>query len=1065
MLHRSRFVPALVAALVLLSVIALAVPAAAFAAKSTGPATWSAASPADGGQADTLLPPVSVRVYDPKVLSGPPYVSIKVDGVLQTAKFAYDTVGTLVDKTRGTISWTPRSNLGPGNHTIWVSARNNQGTYSTYQWSFSITSGPRLSQPLPTPGTVITTTSPTIQVSVTNPGTGVVAHVYVDGTEVPSIYTGIVQLIVATPTLTDDATHDVRVTVSNAANLSDTLSWSFKIQVYADMPVSLTACTDCHAGFPALHPMTDCVGCHGPNSPVGDGWNTPQYSAHSSSYISGFECGYCHGAYSSVPPLHTSGDFHQTTAAGCTSNSSCHEHISSLTREHYRRTDASGNPLTCATCHESTDPLVRKAIADRNTDCSACHPFGSGGHPYIQSAHVSNVAANTISGTYPDGKPYPALRCDACHLTELAPEHARQSSSSAVAACDNCHPSPRNTLNPWQKGCVQGGCHAEGTPSAQHGNMTAKHVPPSADAACIECHENDLTQIHSTATTTTAGVTRSSCTLCHGTDSMPSSGDCQTCHAGKFDANGGVVPHGYDPTQHTAAPTRSSITIGGVAYGPYDCSDCHTLELYPEHTKNTSSSQATKCKTCHPSPWDSLTPSWTKGCAQGNCHAGSSTDPQHGAADIAHQRQSANDQCATASGCHTKDLAAIHVNGSTVVGGKTRTSCQLCHADGVPQSGNCLSCHADKVDSGGSVVSHGYTASRHTASVGPSAISINGHTYGPIACTDCHTLELGPEHKKASSSTSGADCTACHPNPRSSFTTWGKTCTQGNCHAGSSPDPQHGQIDANHQRLSANDQCAASGCHTSDLSYIHSGASTTGSGGQPLTSCQVCHAAGIPASQNCLTCHPDKVDSNGNVIDHGYDPAKHVANISSMVASGVQSPYAYADGAQMSYSQACTQCHLTNLYDEHQKYSATATQGCGLCHGPGRPYGSLGGPWNKTCQQGACHSGSLHADFATKHAPTPGYVPGSPNACSGTQRCHTGPVSPGMDTWGAMDAAAAHNYYWYHSWVIQWATYPWLIPQTPSNGCVICHSGPQTVPTATNCATSGCHNFTTWSHP
>ena len=67
--------------------------------------------------------------------------------------------------------------------------------------------------------------------------------------------------------------------------------------------------------------------------------------------------------------------------------------------------------------------------------------------------------------------------------------------------------------------CVQGGCHVVDSAYAQHSAMDAKH-----DAAtCLNsiCHSGSLTQIHSLASTTTGGVTRTSCNVCHTTDYVP----------------------------------------------------------------------------------------------------------------------------------------------------------------------------------------------------------------------------------------------------------------------------------------------------------------------------------------------------------------------------------------------------------------------------------------------------------------------------------------------------------------------------------------------------------------
>jgi hypothetical protein len=196
-----------------------------------------------------------------------------------------------------------------------------------------------------------------------------------------------------------------------------------------------------------------------------------------------------------------------------------------------------------------------------------------------------------------------------------------------------------------------------------------------------------------------------------------------------------------------------------------------------------------------------------------------------------------------------------------------------------------------------------------------------------------------------------------------------------------------------------------------------------------------------------LNCHAEKVDGSGGVVSHGYDVAMHTASIGSMTFSGTL-PYRYDAGPTrptMTFSVGCTQCHLASLYDEHQKYAATAAQGCALCHASPR---NTFATWNKGCQQGGCHT-TIHTQMNARHVP-------AVNSC-GTwgADCH------GAGGWGSMDAAAAHNDYWY--WQLYgWANYPHT-PQ-PQYGCTTCHKNATTVPTETTC--SVCHiEGVNWVHP
>jgi len=71
--------------------------------------------------------------------------------------------------------------------------------------------------------------------------------------------------------------------------------------------------------------------------------------------------------------------------------------------------------------------------------------------------------------------------------------------------------------------------------------------------------------------------------------------------------------------------------------------------------------------------------------------------------------------------------------------------------------------------------------------------------------------------------------------------------------------------------------------------------------------------------------------------------------------------------------------------------------------------------------------------------------------------CHGG----SLNSWGTMDAAAAHNDYW--DWQqVGYANYSHT-PQPPY-GCATCHTNATTVPSVTTCST--CHiEGVNWVHP
>ncbi|HEY3318322.1 MAG TPA: hypothetical protein VGK50_07870 [Coriobacteriia bacterium] len=370
---------ALIAAVTFAGVLGAVTPALA-----AGPATFSAAQPAPGTAIASDKPLIAVSAFDPAQLQAAPSFSMKVDGLNVTATFGYfvtgghwvdDGCGAVwvvdYDYTRATISYTPKASFAQGTHTAYVRVVNRAGAASDYTWSFRVGSPPTLSSPFPTDRSMSTTDRPTISAKVTG-GTGATVAMSVDGTSVPATLNamaGTVDYLPPAP-LDNDATHTVVLTVTNGAG-SATLTWSFGVQIYTTMPITNTGCQICHTTYPGAHPMTSCNGCHGPNSPVGEGWNLPAYSVHGSTdHIGKLECTYCHGGtYSSLPVLHTfADDTYHLNAAAC---KPCH--VRSLSIEHNRYMSSAGTTFDCSTCHTATSTPVVSAIRRANVQCPACH--------------------------------------------------------------------------------------------------------------------------------------------------------------------------------------------------------------------------------------------------------------------------------------------------------------------------------------------------------------------------------------------------------------------------------------------------------------------------------------------------------------------------------------------------------------------------------------------------------------------------------------------------------------------------------------------------------------------
>jgi predicted CXXCH cytochrome family protein len=280
---------------------------------------------------------------------------------------------------------------------------------------------------------------------------------------------------------------------------------------------------------------------------------------------------------------------------------------------------------------------------------------------------------------------------------------------------------------------------------------------------------------------------------------------CYECHGSEYGTDAAKNVHdpgAYSVAIHTGTPSAASITILGQSYGPYACATCHSVELAPEHAKPTSANNALGCAVCHPTPRSSLSPSWNRStCAQNDCHAGASTAPMHAEKDADHV---APTNACTVSGCHTasRGLASIHSLATTTVAGVTRTSCDVCHAAGVPATRECATCHAGDPHPGvshtvgGPCVTSGCHATDATTihAPGPACDACHAEGVTPsFACRSCHaTPHTEANHGTADACVSchstgnvmgvhGDDCSTCHPTPAQG-TTYSGGCSQTGCH-------------------------------------------------------------------------------------------------------------------------------------------------------------------------------------------------------------------------------------------------------------------------------------------
>jgi len=457
----------------------------------------------------------------------------------------------------------------------------------------------------------------------------------------------------------------------------------------------------------------------------------------------------------------------------------------------------------CASCHTASRPQIERHTA---VSTSSAHDSSCGG------CHYGTLI--TTHAATPNGSVY-AYQCDMCHgSTDIAVQTAIATENTSCAAChidgfhidfDAKHEAPTST-------CSGGACHSSTKLVDAHAAYVGPggRYPQYADT-CALCHQNaDPDRVPEGATS-----------------------DCASCHPDR------VAYHGYDSAQHTAVNSAASFTILGADAGTHECAECHaTSELLPLHES---------CDTCHPSPASSAMP-WAKGCVQGGCHSIGSTRPQHSTVDSAHVTTPQG--CTMTAGCHSggTNVASIH----------QQQGCAACHTPGVTPTAQCSSCH----DLGSP---HGDDRATHASSIVSGDVTIfdNHDSVGGIS----YYLDCGLCHTSTNLLDVHGDCSTCHSGPRTTFTTWNRTCQQGSCHV-----TYHDEAVPGHE-AEYNGDCE-SYCHNSDWSV-------------PVENCGGCHTL--------LDSAPPVTYSNAQAAYTG--PARiTLSSYDPFPSSGVAATYYTIDG-------------------------------------------------------------------------------------------------------------------------------------------------------------------------
>lgn len=893
--------------------LALIGPGTAFAANT---ASFSYRSPSSGAHVTSTRPTISIRIYDRYGLHGSGAYSMTVDGKKVRVSATYLVKGswnpTHPDYRRLRLTYRVTHSLSARTHRVVVRTHDRRHRSSTTSWSFRVNGpatiyAPTLASPVPAKGSSSTATRPTITLNVTDHygvlGAGS-SSMSIDGAPVASaisythsgVYTSS-KIVYRVPSNLTRGTHTVLVTVTNLKGKSSSYTWSFTVvePPLEAMPTAGTTCRDCHAEYPTAHKMIDCTPCHGPrgsataHSGVGCPLAAPCHGAAGSvPHVLDDPCERCHvGDYPGIPQAHSlaAENSHQSASEFCI-RSGCH--VVSLTREHYRRT-VDGERLSCATCHESTDPAVVAAIASDSTTCESCHDLTVSGHEGTGTAHTATVSCVRAGCHDPDVAATHDGNCAACHAEGKTPS----TQCTTCHAAGAYHADEAGSHSVPAGGCVGAGCHGNATGAdaelVHKGNCERCHTGDGTPVlTCATCHDTGTAGLHPGAAAAHAAPAISCTTAdCHGIDVAAMHAEttggpgCVACHdAGKTPSKVCADCHADDILQVHAAAASSHAATDTTCLS----SECHTgTDVTAIHDR---ASGGPGCAACHD---PGKTP--TLDCASADCHPGELGDV-HSSAGADHT--SSYVTCVSAS-CHDADVTEIH--------GHSALGCRSCHRPGRVLTAECATCHP-----GDTTALHASADSAHTV---PSGTCV----------TACHKADVSGIHDQT-----GSGCSACHAPDESPST----TCT--GCHEDTVQE-QHVSAGASHTAPASG--CVLPGCHVSDVAALH-----LATGGQ---GCARCHSPGQDPTRDCASCHiADLLTVHASASESHALPTgsncggavcheSNVASIHRMTSKNCGACHAAGETP----TADCAECHVTDLIVVHQRADeAHAVPGNGSCSSP-----------------------------------------------------------------------------------------------------------------------------------
>ena len=279
-------------------------------------------------------------------------------------------------------------------------------------------------------------------------------------------------------------------------------------------------------------------------------------------------------------------------------------HRSRLPRRHHSQAHVPAMDPTCqgSNCHVNTlDAAHAKAIgagsehAGLTRTCPLCH-----GNAALGNLKDHTAACESCHTIHPDldvvhtGITLPSQSCAAagCHDTAASLTVHANSTAGPCAVCHGDVTTGRPDLTVGKTAVECADCHTTagpGTaPAAYHTAMDASHATGIQTCTGAGCHTGagNIAALHSSATTVTAGETRSSCRICHAAGGTPSA-TCADCHSGDD-------PHAVSHTVNLSGVVGMGISNDYHSPGlgsEVSCSWCHYPDLEKAHGDD--------CSLCH----------------------------------------------------------------------------------------------------------------------------------------------------------------------------------------------------------------------------------------------------------------------------------------------------------------------------------------------------------------------------------------------------------------------------------------------------------------------------------